>query len=262
MGNILDGLSLVDVYGRTILLMAALCLLAAVAAHAFLRIRYQALKADLERNAGPTPRFDQPVLRRIVAECEDAARQPSQANVQTIIEDVWQKELGSLLLLERFVRAATGLVLVLGLLGTFYGLTLAIGRLVHLVTADPSPTSDVGQAVAHGLTEALTGMAVAFSNSLVGVGAAVVLTALGIVHNVTDRRTALMVQIEAYLDRFLATRAPPTEDIGRLAGFAQSIARLEAVVTRFESALRGFASSTNDLREVKLVVALQPGERG
>ena len=45
----------------------------------------------------------------------------------------FQAELRPLLLAERFVRAATGLVIILGLLGTFYGLTLSIGKLVHLV---------------------------------------------------------------------------------------------------------------------------------
>src|SRR5208283_5233551 len=43
-------------------------------------------------------------------------------------------------------------------------------------------------AVTSGLTQALTGMAVAFSNSLVGIVSAVVLTVLGVVSNVTDRR--------------------------------------------------------------------------
>jgi hypothetical protein len=261
MASILDGLSLVDLNGRIILATTALCVVAAVAAHVVLRTRYQALKADLERNGSQTPHFAHAVLRRIVAECQDAARQTGQPNVQTIIDDVWQAELGPLLLLERFVRAATGLVLVLGLLGTFYGLTLAIGRLVGLVASDSSPVSDVGQAVTHGLTQALAGMAVAFSNSLVGVGSAVGLTLLGIVNNVTDRRTALMVQIEAYLDRVLATRSTPSTDFRGLAGFAQSVARLEGAVSRFEAALQGFATRTKDLREVKLVVALGDDER-
>jgi hypothetical protein len=36
--------------------------------------------------------------------------------------------------------------------------------------------------------------------------------------------------------------------------------RLDAAVARFEGALRGFAASTKDLREVQLVVALKPGD--
>jgi hypothetical protein len=260
MANILEGLSLVDFYGRIILATTVLCVLATIAAHVVLRSRYQAIKADLERNGGPTPHFAHPVLRRIVMECQDA-EQTGHANVQTIIEDVWQAELGPFLLLERFVRGATGLVLVLGLLGTFYGLTLAIGRLVGLVASDASPTADVVQALTHGLTQALAGMSVAFSNSLVGVGAAVALTLLGIVNNVTDLRTALMVQIEAHLDRLLTPHPRPAAEFRGLAGFAQSVARLEGAVSRFESALQGFAASTKDLREVRLVVALGGDKR-
>ena len=72
------------------------------------------------------------------------------------------------------------------------------------MSADTGAVADVTQAVTHGLTDALAGMAVAFSNSLVGILSAVVLTVLGVLSNVTDRRTALMVQIETYLDRLLA----------------------------------------------------------
>ena len=143
------------------------------------------------------------MLRRIHHDAERAFQRSGEANTQAIIEDDFQSELKSLLLAERFVRGATGLVLVLGLLGTFYGLTMSIGKLVGVLTGDSGAVVDVSQAITLGLTDALSGMAIAFSNSLLGVGAAVVLTALGILNNVTDRRTALMVQIETYLERML-----------------------------------------------------------
>jgi hypothetical protein len=102
-------------------------------------------------------------------------------------------------------------------------------------------------------------MAVAFSNSLVGILSAVVLTALGVVSNVTDRRTSLMVQIETYLDRHLSERVAATR-IGEpsVESFVEAVARLEGTVARFDSALQRFAESTKDLREVQLVVALRP----
>ena len=201
---ILDGLSLVDATGRIILATTVSALLAAVAAHGFLRARYAALERDLLQNAEPRPHFSHPVLARVVREAEEAARLSGERNTQAVIEECFHGELRPLLLAERFVRASTGLVIILGLLGTFYGLTLSIGKLVHLVAApDTGVTADVAQAVTHGLTEALAGMAVAFSNSLVGILSAVVLTVLGVVSNVTDRRTALMIQLETYLDRLL-----------------------------------------------------------
>ena len=257
---ILDGLSLVDSVGRVILATTASCLLAGVAAHAFLRARYVALERDFRLNANPQPHFSHPVLRRIVQEAEEAARRSSERNAQAIIEEQFQTELGSLLLAERFVRAATGLVIILGLLGTFYGLTLSIGKLVHMVSADTGAVADVTQAVTHGLTDALAGMAVAFSNSLVGILSAVVLTVLGVFSNVTDRRTALMIQLETYLDRLLPPPAKGRSEAETLRGFGDSVARLEGAVARFESSLQTFAASTKDLREVHLVVGLKAGD--
>jgi hypothetical protein len=220
------------------------------------------LQRDLDRNGEPRPHFTHRVLNRILREAEADARRSRERNTQAIIEEAFQSDLRGLLLAERFVRAATGLVLVLGLLGTFYGLTLSIGKLVHLVSADSDGASDIAQALTHGLTQALSGMAAAFSNSLVGVASAVVLTLLGVANNVTDRRTALMTRIETYLDRLLATPAAAAGDTGAaLLGFGDSVRRLEGAVARFESALQAFAASTNDLREVHLVVALKPGDR-
>jgi hypothetical protein len=152
-------------------------------------------------------------------------------------------------------------VLVLGLLGTFYGLTSSMGKLVHLLAAEGG--ADVGQAVTHGLTDALAGMAVAFSNSLVGVGSAVLLTLVGVISNVTDRRTALMVQMETHIDRWLtrSPSAPSSSGLASATDFNSSIARLADVVARFEDALDRFAVNTRNLREVQLIVALKSGDR-
>jgi hypothetical protein len=260
--SIVDGLTLVDSTGRAILGATLAVLAAGMGAHAWLRVRYASLQRDLETNADAQPQFRHPVLGRVVRDAMDAARRSSEPNVQAIIEDRFQSELRPMLLAERFLRGATGLVLVLGLLGTFYGLTLSIGKLVHLVSSDTSAATDIAQTMTQGLTEALAGMAVAFSNSLLGIGSAVVLTILGMVNNVTDRRTALMVRLETYLDRLVA-RADHrgSQGAGQVQGFAEAVARLEGAVARFEGALLGFAESTKDLREVQLVVALKPSER-
>jgi hypothetical protein len=92
-----------------------------------------------------------------------------------------------------------------------------------------------------------------------------VLTVFGVVSNLTDRRTALMVQIEAYLDHAFGVEAggePSFAPGGRSAAaagdeklervvvdFGQSVARLEGAVAEFDSALQKFAASTRDFRE-------------
>ena len=115
------------------------------------------------------------------------------------------------------------------------------------------------QGVTSGLTQALSGMAVAFSNSLVGIGSAVVLTVLGVFTNLADRRVALMVRIEAYLDGLVST--PPGSRAGAageggsdgldktVGSFGESIERLEAAVARFDTALQSFSTSTRDFTE-------------
>jgi hypothetical protein len=204
------------------------------------------------------------VLNNIVRNAGDAARRSSESNTQAIIEDCFQSGLRPLLLGERFVRAATGLVLILGLLGTFYGLTSSIGKLVHLVAGDAATATAVTDSVTAGLTQALSGMAVAFSNSLVGVGSAVVLTTLAVFSNLTDQRVGLMIRIETYLDRLLST--PSARDAGAalptgrrgealeqsVANLGDSVARLEGVVARFDSALQVFSTSTRDFTEFNL----------
>jgi len=198
--TILDGLSLVDPIGRAILLTTVATLFLSITASLAARSRYEELLADLAENAAPSPRFLHGVLNDIARSAQAAAQRSPEPNTQAIIEDHFHSGLKGLLLTERFVRSATGLVIILGLLGTFYGLTSSIGRLIHLVAGDPGALADVTQGVTSGLTQALSGMAVAFSNSLVGIGSAVVLTVLGVFTNLTDRRVALMVRIEAYLD--------------------------------------------------------------
>jgi hypothetical protein len=246
--TILAGLSLIDSTGLTILSITIGTLLLAILANLWLRGRYRSLERDLHGQAGSDGNFSHAVLRNIVRNAKEAAQRSRDTNTQAIIEEGFQADLRPMLLAERFVRAATGLVIILGLLGTFYGLTLSIGRIVQLVSSDSAVAADVAQGVSQGLSRALSGMAVAFSNSLVGVLSAVLLTLVSVLSNVSDRRTEVMVQIETYLDRILARAVipgtPPTPG-----NFGEAVARLDGAVARFEFALQAFATTTRDFRE-------------
>jgi hypothetical protein len=87
-------------------------------------------------------------------------------------------------------------------------------------------------------------MAVAFSNSLPGIGAAVILTVIGVFSNLTDRRNGLMLQIETYLDRVLAKGGPANN-----APMREALARLEQVVERFAAGLARFSESAGDFHQ-------------
>jgi hypothetical protein len=258
---IFDGLSQVDVTGRVILATTVASLLLAICLNLFVHARYGALQRDLQQNGLSEKLSVHPALNRIAREAREAARRSREPNIQAIVEESLQVELRPLLLAERFVRAATGLVIILGLLGTFYGLTLSIGRLVDLVSTDPGGVTDLTQTITGGLTRALSGMAVAFSNSLFGIASAVILTIFGVFSNVTDRRTAFMIEVETHVDRLLAETASDRPGTSAGAGgnlertvavFDQAVERLQSAVAQFDVALQAFAISTRDFREFNL----------
>lgn len=260
--SLLASLSLLTPSGVAILCAIFVLLTAGVTVTLTVRARYGRLARDLSRNADASAAsFDSALLNDIVREALDAQRTSAEVNTQAIIDHHFQARLHALLVGERFVKATTGLMIILGLVGTFYGLTMSIGKLVALVSGDMGKPEEITQSLTTGLTEALAGMSVAFSSSLFGILAAIVMTLLGVFLSISDRRTALMAQIETYLDNVLLAHARAAggfESRGpggearfehALAAFGQSVGRLDAMIGRFESALGNFASSSRDFRE-------------
>lgn len=273
--GLFESLSLVDVSGYVIITAIVAFLITGVVVTFALRARYAALERDLKRHAGASPAFDSPVLNRIVYKAREVQRlHPRDVNTQAIIDQGFQSELRWMLVGERFVKSSTGLMIILGLVGTFYGLTLSIGKLVTLVSGDIGDAAEITESLTRGLTEALSGMSVAFSTSLFGILAAIVMTLLGVFASVPDRRTAVMVQIEAYIDNVLLNALRATggdaEGAGRdarpasgrpiasadfdqmVAGFGEAVAQLQGTVAHFENALQSFSTTTRDFREFNL----------
>jgi hypothetical protein len=266
-------LSLLDPSGYFIIALIVSLLALGVVLTFSVRARYAQLEAQLRRHPDPSVRFEARVLNSIVQDAQNAMNlHAGEINTQAIIEYNFQRELGSLLVAERFVKASTGLLIILGLVGTFYGLTLSIGKLVALVSADVPNAGDIAQSLTAGLTQALSGMSVAFSCSLFGILGAITMTLLSVFANVADRRTALMVQVEAYLDNDLlhADGAPGSglalRDAGgahgaviasarleqAVNGFNQGLGQLHESIGQFEAALVAFSATTRDFREFNL----------
>jgi hypothetical protein len=266
-----NSLSLAGTGGHVIVGTIVVLLVIGVIADLAICARYSSLGREVSGHVDPDGIFRHRVLSRIVHDVREAqARNPGEINTQAIIERNFQSELGGLLLGERFGKSATGLMIILGLVGTFYGLTLSIGKLVGLVSGDVSGVADITQSVTRGLAQALSGMSVAFSSSLFGIGAAIVMTLVGVFFNVADRRAATMVRIEHYIDNVFRGQARPGEDVTEygydlgavgaaaagsprlehmVASFGQSVAQLEKIVAHFDAALQNFSSSTRDFRE-------------
>ena len=260
-------LSLLNVSGFVIILAIVALLVGGVVATFVVRARYARISNDLRQNADTGGGFESPVLNQIARTAIGALRianDPSAVNTQAIVEQHVQTTLRGLLVAERFVKATTGLSIIFGLVGTFYGLSMSIGKLVTLVAGNVTDSTEIAQSLTRGLVEALAGMSVAFSSSLFGILVAIVMTLLGVFFGIGDRRTAVMVQIESYLDNVLLNRAreggaalsPPSMRGGAdprleqaLATFGQSVDRLDGVVVQFETALSNFASTTRDFKE-------------
>jgi hypothetical protein len=257
-------LALVGPSGVVIIGAILFVLFLSVGLNLYIRGRYGSLATDLDDHKRADRPFTHHVLNRILDDSRDAKlRQGRDANVQAIVEHHFHGELGGLLLGERFVRAGVGLVIILGLVGTFTGLTLSVGQLVNMITESPARGVDVAEVVTGGLSKALSGMSVAFSASLFGIAAAIVLTLFGVLSNPTDRRQGLMIAIEAHLDRILsfapeaggavAGSSPETEHLAQIVtDFSTAVAGLETAVMQFGAALQTFAGTTRDFKEFNL----------
>ena len=263
---LLKSLTLLDTSGYVIIAVILALLGSAIVLTALIRARYALLERELRRHPNDgRSMFNSKVLRAIVADAESAfATQGRDINSQAIIEQNFESELRGLIIGERFIKSTTGLLIILGLVGTFYGLTLSIGRLVGLISGEGAATTEITESLMAGLTQALSGMSVAFSCSLFGIVSAIIMTLVGVFASVGDKRTALMVQIEAFLDNELGRNyaggaaavgggiggVPQLERI--VAGFGDSVVQLQQSVAQFDNALQTFALTTRDFREFNL----------
>jgi hypothetical protein len=269
--SLLSSLSLIHPSGIVILVAILVLLATSVLLTLYVRGRYALIGRDLRRGRDNAD-FSSRAVQRAVQSAHDALRTgAAEINTQAIVEHAFQSELSGLLMAERFVKAATGLSIIFGLIGTFYGLSSSIGKLSELLSGEAPNAAEATTALTAGLTETLSGMSVAFTSSLFGITSAVLLTLLGVFLNIADRRLSLMVQIESYLDNiYVAAARAALGDGVRVAsggaagahadarvermvhGFGESVARLNGAVQSFESALVTFATTTRDFQEFNL----------
>ncbi|MDD9943931.1 MAG: hypothetical protein OXU20_23010 [Myxococcales bacterium] len=253
--DFVESLSLVGLRGGLIILLILGLLACAIAVAVVVRRRYMSLARDLRRNQGSTPTFESSVLTQVVRDALDAlAVHSGDVNSQAIIECNFQTHLKGLLMGERFVKASVGLLIILGLIGTFLGLTLSIGQLVGLVSADMGDAALATQSLTAGLTEALSGMSIAFSTSLFGIMAAVVMTFVNVFISAADARMTLAAELESFLDHTILANAKGQSGAGLgmnqvVTSFGRAVSQLDEAVTRFETSLHTFAGNTRDFGE-------------
>lgn len=186
-----------------------------------------------------------------------AEDQYGEVNTQAIIERNIHKNMQSAVFGERFSKNAISLMIILGLLGTFYGLTLSIGDIVKVLGESNSvELMDSMEGVVGGLVSSIQGMSVAFVTSLFGIVAAITLTIIQIFASVTGIREDFMVDMEEYLDNVISLEYIKTEsreyvEYVKLAtkGMQEASNALLNSVKAFEGALDRFSDNTRDFTE-------------
>jgi methyl-accepting chemotaxis protein len=252
------------------------------------RGKYRRLQRELKSAVAKRDnKFRSQDLGEIVEDyCSISIAARGEINTQAIVEKNLSSRFSGLWLGERFVKNSVSLMVVLGLLGTFYGLTISVGKLVEILNTGGSSEMLVGMdTIISGLISSVKGMAVAFSTSLAGVSGSVVITILGILINIEESRQSLMVQLEDYLDNVVEQELLKNKEseLGRISGaiincfdgfslkiedvlrstvvdFSDKLAAssnnilrasegLEGTIAKFQEALAVFSNNTRDFSE-------------
>lgn len=187
--------------GLTIILIIITVLALSIISIILLLTKYKLTKKKLMNDARrDLGEFDDPLLDATVKEFKKANKSKVTVNTYAIVESNMSKHWQVILLAERFQKTAVSLMIILGLLGTFFGLTLAVGELVNILGSDLANVEDV----VNKMIVSVNGMAVAFQTSLFGIGGSVILTVARILFSVEQKREDIAVYIEDYLDNTIA----------------------------------------------------------
>jgi methyl-accepting chemotaxis protein len=246
--NLFKSLSLVDASGFIIIALILLILGISLLFNGGVRARYAALRRDLRSHERDGTPFRHPLLRGVHSDVTRLQRSGElEGDIQTLIDFHLSKHLSWALTAERFFKAAAGIMIVLGLVGTFYGLTLSIGKLAALITEDASGIAEITASLTQGLAGALSGMSVAFSTSLVGILSAITVMLVGVFRGPRESRNAFILELEV----FLRGQAPG----GSKSSAAESDALRETAntlhhaVASFGDSLQLFSGNIRDFKE-------------
>lgn len=249
-----------------------------------LKNKYSKLEKDITDSGNRSKElFENELFNNMVKDYKKAiGANTKDINTQAIIEKNMYMNLKSSILGERFLMKSISLMIILGLLGTFYGLTLSIGELVSLLNnTDAAVIGDV-QSITGGLVNSIRGMSVAFVTSLFGIASSIIVTLINIGFSVKEHRESIMVYSEEYLDNLGSKQSAVYEEetgrvvsvqgaVGDTSGIIRELTNvsekiikemnrsayemsgimtgLNKSVENFDSSLKMFADGTRDLRE-------------
>ncbi len=195
----LNNVAMVIVYAIAAILLIAVILMIST------RIRYKKITSDLmnvENRANSV--FKEKILNKMVEDYQDAlTNKVEEVNTPAILDKQMSIHLSKYYLFERIVSRASSLMIILGLLGTFYGLTLSIGEIVTLLASTKGSLINDMTPIIDGLMNALQGMSVAFVTSLCGISGAIIITILTMFIGTDAAKDQIIVLAEEYLDHHI-----------------------------------------------------------
>jgi hypothetical protein len=144
-------------------------------------------------------------------------------------------------------RYLTGLLVFLGLLGTFYGLLSTVGSVGDTISALNTSSGDTATLFAnlqHGLTEPLKGMATAFSASLLGLSGSLILGFLDL--QTSQAQNAFYTDLEDWMTSMTELDHPMTQM--QATGLGLPGEEMSAMIDRLGSTMQNSDSSQNAIR--------------
>ncbi|MFO7611783.1 MAG: MotA/TolQ/ExbB proton channel family protein [Clostridia bacterium] len=207
MNTIFELFQTIDVSGKVIVLIIVCIFAIALIVDILIKIKYRSIAKHLEsRQQRRSGVFKNELLNRIVQDYKAASSSPySDVNTQAIIEKTFMDELRIYLMGESFVKKSVGMLIVLGLLGTFIGLTISVSELVNVLLPSTGASGSLDwNFILERLGGAAEGMGAAFITSLAGISLSIILTIIFITLDCEDEKNKLMVNIEEYLDNVIA----------------------------------------------------------
>lgn len=150
-------------------------------------------------------------------------------------------------------RYLVGLLVFLGLLGTFWGLIGTIGAISNVIQSlDPSAgdSNDILGSLKAGLTAPLAGMGTAFSSSLLGLSGSLILGFLDLQAGRAQNR--FYTQLENWLSSVTDTTDAPREsrgDAGSVVSTERSLAAMTSLAEGIQGLVKNMRSEQQMLRD-------------
>jgi len=213
-----------------------------------IRKKYNVIIEDLSDNNNRRDSvFETKMLNDIVSDYGDAVKDKIvEINTEALIENNIHISLHKEIIGERFVNKSTSLMIVLGLLGTFYGLTLSIGDIVVLLTTTSNSVVGDVSGITTGLIGAVQSMSVAFVTSLFGIASSIVVHLISVLLHLGEKRERVMIGIEEYLDNYVGRRKDGSDLDTEIGGKLKIEVKLEELSSSIERSINNLADTLGD----------------